>query len=317
MLFFRRFTHQFLPILLLALSAVAFCLFTFQPLTASINQVQVLSRATYNEMFYSTDPYEVEKKDTFSNLNSLVILTHGKRSMSCDMYMELPSYEYTSALPFYDEAMNTIQKGECLVSENVLSMRHAKVGDMLSYRGIVDKGEVRIAGKLPSMKGYEFDHYGVIVIGYDRDVDLTARATKPRYMTFGKDFKEFGNIHVEGNILAKENDIQREYRIIIPRVTIGIVALIGIQSLIALAWAYDDQKERRAIIISGTKPIDVFWYFCKKKLLYRLLPVAVVFALFLMFNLVYVQAGLVIFGVFALLNIVVSFVETAVLTWRS
>jgi len=317
MLFFRKFTHQLLPILLLALGAVVFCVFSYQPLSSSLNQVQVLSRAGYQEMFYSYSPYEVEKKDTFGDLDMLGICVYGRYSMSCDMYLALPGYSYSSDLPFYEEAISTIRPGECLVSENALALRHVKVGDDLLYKGVDEDKPLKIVGKLPSMKGLKHNHHGVIVIAHDPHIEGTIVSNNGKYLTFGRDFKNFGNIKVDGNILLKQRDIDREQGYVVPRIALGLSIMIVSQTLIALLWASGDKREKRALIISGARRHHVFWYFARKKLLYRLLPIVLVFGLFTLMNLVYLGADLVLLSIFVSTSILLGLLETIYITWRA
>ena len=279
--------------------------------------MMVLRNSSYNEKFYSFSPYEIEKKDTFADFNTIALLSYGKYSMSCDVYMVLPQYEYTSMLPFYTPAVNTIKRGECLVSKNALELRHAHVGDTLRLKGLEEDSDVKIVGELPSIKGLEHRHHGVIVLGYDKDAEDYLKASRPRYLSFGKDFKNFGLIKIDGNLLLKIRDIEAEERFVYPRMALGLAVIVASQLLIAQLWVIDDAREKRALIITGGRKGNIFRYFFIKKVLQRLLPLSLVFTYFLLTNLSFLMSSLMIFGIFLGVSFILMLFETCVLTWRS
>ena len=322
MLFFRRFIHDLLPSILIGLAVLVFCLFSFASGSSSLTQAQILSSSGYEEMFYSAQPYvEVStgnKKDTFADFGGLTVYKAGRYSVSSDLYMILPGYSYTEVLPFADPKIGTLQKGECLVAKNVMAMRHLNIGDTL-MPGDNEASPLKIVGELAPIKGFAHDYYGVVVFGHDPYLQSLMNTSAPRYASFVPSrVEDFGQIQVLfGSVQPKAKLIDKANREAVPRIIGAYLTTLIAPLAVALLYHRDERRRKANVIASGASKWATLRYFLLYKLLTVFLPVFVVATIFLLTNLVYLSGSLIIFGSLTLVALLVTILESALLTRRS
>ena len=294
MLFFRKFIHDYLPSLLILLGTLVFCLYSFGPVCASINQYTILNKCEYQEKIYADSPYEDPstgiKQDAFADFATVTIIKAGRYSLSSDIYMVLPGFNYTGVLPFYVSAINELKTGEALVTSNVMGMRHLKVGDTLLTND-KDDGPIKIVGELPAMKGLESEHYGVVVLGHNQHMEDYLRSVKPRYVSFSKKFGAFGPMQIEGNIHLKQREVEKAAFDSFPRYVAGVLVAFLAPLGVGFVFVRDDLRKKRLNRMSGASKWRIFLSFLKEKTLYRFLPPFIVALVFFLLNLDYAAAG--------------------------
>ncbi|MBE6135161.1 MAG: hypothetical protein E7179_04035 [Erysipelotrichaceae bacterium] len=319
MLFFRKFIHDYLPSLLIMLGVLVFCLYSFGPVSASLNQYSVLRKCEFQEKVYADLPYENpstgEKKDAFADFAGISIVKTGKYSLSSDILMVLPGFTYTEVLPFYVSAMNSLNPGEAMVSKNVMGMRRLKVGDTLVTND-KDDGTFKIVGELPAMKGFEHEHYGIVLLGHNAHMEEYLRSVKPRYVSFSKKFGAFGPMQIEGNIRLKSVEIEKAAQESWPRFAAGVLVCLLAPIAVGLVFLKDDQRKKRQFITSGSSRWGVFYRFLLEKGLYRFLPPFLIVLVFFLMNLTYPLAAASMLLAMGLSLLVSIYLQSSVLTWR-
>ncbi len=315
MLFLRRFFHDVLPGALVFLLTLLFCLFSFADASLELNQASVLSASSYQEMLYSETPYSLKKEDTFADFASVLLVKKGKFSLSSDIYMVLPDYQYTSALPFYQEGINELKGDECMVSENVMRLRGIRIGDELENDQQKEK-KYTVTAVLPAMKGYESEHHGIVVLGHDQYLEDYLCSVKGRYVSFSPHFDDIGMISVYGNIISKKKALGEAQgaasaRIIAGALTAGLSIL-----LVSLLYHLDDRRLVSAVYLSGGGKKDAFWALWRRKLLLYVLPVLALGILFASLNNLYLSASMVIAAILFGVALLIVSVESVLFIQR-
>ena len=319
MFFFRNFIHKFLPGLILVFSTLVFCLFSFTPTVQSLEQTSILQKAGFQEMFYSASAYinptNAEKKDSFADFSGVFILRKGKMSLASDLYMVLPNFTYDDTLPFYVSAISTLKQGECLVSKNVMELRHIKVGDTLET-GVKEEPTMNVVGELPTIRGFESDHHGVVVFGFSGFLENFMRSLKPRYVNFGVRFEEFGLIKIYDSIILKRYLIEEQQRQFVPRFIAGLVVLLGVELILDLLCHHDESRMKRIIVETGGLKRHIFGHMFGYHMLYRFLPVMGLLFIFFFTNLVYIHAALGVVLSYLIALLAMHALEAFLWTWR-
>lgn len=319
MLFFRKFIHLYLPVLLIGLGTLIYCLFSFAPTVNSIAQYSLLTRAKYEEMFYSATPYQNpdngEKKDAFADFASVTILKAGKMSLASDIYMALPGYTYTETLPFYVSAINSLKEREVLVSENVMELRRLHIGDELTTND-KDDGTFVIAGTLPAIKGFESSHHGIVVMAHNPRMESYLISIKPRYVNFGVHFDNLGMIEVYGNILLKKHLQEKEGAEIVPRM-IGLALSTALVNLaVNFLFLRDDYRMKRLRIVNGARKVNIFFYFLGQKCLRNVALPTFIALIFALRGLSYILPAISLVGLTAGIELVFSAAEAIAIARR-
>ena len=321
MLFFRRFIHDILPALLVGLAILIFSLFSFAKGAGAITQRETLAHANFTELFYTSsafvNPKTQERKDTFADFAGVGILKTGERTMASDVFMVMPQYTYDDALPFFDERINSLQKGECLVSSNVMSLRHTKVGDQLTSND-PHMDPVTIKGELIPIQGFENEHFGVIVMGFDLDFLSFLASSKPRYVTFSRErVEDFGQVEVYGRVISKNELVHNASEESIPRmVWAALTPAIACLAVAGLTYR-SDKRKKAALIARGAKRKDIYLYFLGNKALFYLVPSLAIGAIFLLLNLDYVFGALALFAIIGAASLIMTLAHATALQVRS
>lgn len=321
MLFFRRFIHDILPAILVGLATLIFCLFSFAKGSASIAQRDTLSHATFSEMFYSEQPYSdpktMEKSDTFADFAGVMFLKAGDYSMSSDTLMVLPSFRYSPASPFYTRQVETLQEGQCLVSKNVMALRHVKVGDTL-FPSDRQAKPLTIIGELPPMKGFEHEHHGVIVMGYDAYMHSFLETASARYVTFSQNkIEDFGQIRVLDRVYYREEFIQKTSEDSVSRMFGACLTPLFAAALVGLLTMRDDIRKKAGLIACGARKKHIFLFFLGNKALVSFAPAVVTSFFFFISNLVYLPGALSLFLIISVSALLMAVLQATALLARS
>ena len=319
MLFLRRFIHDILPAILIALGILVFSAFSFGGTSSRLTQYRALLSSGYQEMCYSglpyADPETGTRENSFADFNGVRILKSGKMSLSSDIYMVLPEYSYTDILPFFDIAMTQVKQGEALVSANVMDLRRLHIGDQLVTNDR-DDGEFTIVGTLPSIKGFESAHHGIVVLGYDPQLEAQLIAVKPHYVNFSVRFGSFGFIPIEGNIILKADELSRMKGEILPPLILGGIVGVMAPLLVGLLYTRDYQRKNRLLVESGARTNTIFLHHYGYALLLGL-PAAFVALIFALMHLEFVPGTWMVFALLAGALFLSSTLTALVFSWRS
>jgi hypothetical protein len=203
----RKFYQFVFPALLMFVFSISSFSAFFEPMTISGNQALILSRSNFELIFFSKSPYQDSTgiANSFIDLQDYYHLVRPDNSIGLmsDTFMIIPQAHYDANVPF---AVPNLRSNQCVVSTNALKRNRSSEGDWLKLTNS-DK-TFCISGALSAISGFESDHLGVVLLGFDQTVyDEWIKLGGERYVNFEGNISDFGFCNPIGAVTKKQTMI--------------------------------------------------------------------------------------------------------------
>jgi hypothetical protein len=292
-------------------------MFLFKP--CCIEAKQIASIRSSETAFYffgrnSRTGDDSQPSNCFIDLNGFIHLTNSSDdSMTSDIFMLVPNCSYSKATPF---CVPDLKKGECYITINAMNEHGVNVGDNV----FVSRHETseKVIGYSSPMKGFENEHTGIAIIGYDQELfsEWVAEGST-KYICFLDENDEPGDANPTGNLISAKTMTEKSETIIRNNSLIysgGYLLVFVLSNLLLFRIRKNDCK---ALIREGGNGRSVFASSLLFDSIENILPVIIVFSAFLIVNRLYLIQGLY-FALGALvLSLVCSILHSLVISWRS